>query len=191
MIVMDIEATGLLQAMITPLVYQPHIVEFAAVKLDNKSFTPTGQLTFMCKPPIPLPETFVKITGIRSGDVASCKPFATYFPSLCKFFLGEIALIAHNASYDIGVLSCELQRMDKTCAFPWPYMPICSIEATAPYFGRYLELQALYQMVMNQPMSSAHRAMVDTEALVAIVQKLSNRHLFDQLSKRKPVVFQR
>lgn len=191
MIVLDIEATGLMQALVTPLIVQPHTVELTAVKLDQRTFRSVGRLEFLCKPPVPLPVEFTRITGIRQIDVHGCKPFSTYYPELCKFFLGESTLIAHNATYDIGVLSCELRRLGKECAFPWPYHAVCTIETTAPYLGRYLELRELYQTVLNRQMPSAHRSGVDTDALVEIVQALSKQQLFDQLVKRRPVAYQR
>lgn len=191
MIVLDIEATGLMQALITPLIAQPHTAELTAVKVDGRTFKPVGRLEFLCKPPVQLPVEFTRITGIRQTDVEGCQPFAAYYLALCKFFLGESILIAHNATYDIGVLSCELRRLGKECAFPWPYHAVCTIETTAPYLGRYLELRELYQTVLNRPMSSAHRSGVDVDALVAIVQALSKQRLFDQLVKRRPVAYQR
>ena len=172
MIILDIEATGLLQNDSLPLTEQPHIVELAAKRLSDKTLKATDKIEFMCDPGVPLPKKFMEITGITEKDVKGKKKFATYFPQVVEFFNGERTLCAHNVSYDVGVLAYQLQRLGMQHHFPWPVIHLCTVELTHHFKGHRLNLLKLYEYLGFPEVKHAHRAMGDVDMLVKIVKEL-------------------
>lgn len=191
MIVLDVEATGLIQSGVTPLPYQPHMFEVAAVKLTDGTWTVADVYHQMVRPPVAIPEKVQKLTGVTDAMVKDAPRFVECYPAFTRFMVGESYLVAHNLMYDVGVLACELRRIGMEYRFPWPPTHLCSIEATAPYVGRYLDLGELYQMVVKRPLNGAHRARADAEALAVVVKRLSHKAPFDRLQGKPVVAFQR
>jgi hypothetical protein len=150
MIVMDTEGTDLLKPDVAPLADQPHLVEFAGIKLDNASLKETGRLHFLCNPGVPLPELFTKITGITEAMVADKKPFAAHYHRLAQFFLGEDTMVAHNMGYDEGILKYTMLRLGKLLFFPWPIKHICTVEASAGIKNHRLGMAELHLMAAGK-----------------------------------------
>jgi DNA polymerase III epsilon subunit-like protein len=172
MIVFDTEATDLLKPEGVPLNEQPHLVEFAGIKLDDNTLKEKARLEFMVNPGVPLPPTFSKITGIREEHVKDKKPLINHYKELVDFFLGESIMVAHNVSYDKGILKFALLRLDKLLNFPWPPIHICTVEASYGLKNFRLKLGLLHEMATGKPHKDAHRAMGDVEALCTCVRWL-------------------
>jgi DNA polymerase III epsilon subunit-like protein len=98
--------------------------------------------------------------------VKDAPSFMTFLPRIQQFFLGETTLLAHNINYDVGVLSGEIYLTGKNNKFPWPPDHICSLQAAEPMFGKLTSLSNIYEHVMKEPLTGAHRAMNDVEALI-------------------------
>ncbi len=171
MIVFDIEATDLIKKL-RPIDEQPHIVEFAAVKLHDKSLKRIDEIEFMVDPKVPLPDKFTKITGIDKNMVKGKKTFAYHFNDVTDFFLGERVLCAHNISYDTGVLGAEVQRLGMLKNFPWPPEHVCTMRRTDHFTGKWLKLTELYKWLFEKNPIQSHRAMSDVEMLVKCVKHL-------------------
>lgn len=164
-IVFDTETTGLVSPEPTNLSKQPHIIEFAAIKLDE-DLKPIDQIEFLCDPGIPLSAQITKITGLTDRDVRGQKKFAEYYKELVQFFLGVEGLVAHNLAFDRDMLNIELRRMDCSWKFPWPHQHICTVEATESLKGYRLNLAKLHKEATGEDFEDSHRAMADTQALV-------------------------
>lgn len=176
MIVFDIEATGLLKQGLS-IKEQPHIVEFAAVKLNDKTLKKVDSIEFMVNPKVPFPKKFVEITGITENKVKGMKTFAHHFNDVVDFFLGERYLCAHNISYDVGVLGAEIQRLRMQKNFPWPPIHLCSMERTQHFRGKWLKLNILYEFLFDKKPVQAHRAMSDVDLLLDCVRELRKRDI--------------
>jgi DNA polymerase-3 subunit epsilon len=101
-IVFDTETTGL-----DPL-QGDRLVEIGCIELVNRF--PSGR-TFHCyfNPERDMPEAAFKVHGL-SIDFLKDKPrFADKVDELVEF-LGDAALVAHNAMFDLGFLNAELER---------------------------------------------------------------------------------
>jgi DNA polymerase III epsilon subunit-like protein len=177
MILFDTETTGLLQPDAVPLNGQPKIIEFAAIKLNDKTLKEVGRLEFLCNPGAPLPEIITKITGITDADLADLPGFDAHYADLCEFFLGERNLVAHNITFDVGMLKNDLLRIGKSTMFPWPQNQLCTIDSSYSIRGRRLKLSILHEMVTGAPHVDAHRAMADVEALVTCARWLIKENL--------------
>ncbi len=177
MIVFDTETTGLVQPKAAPIAKQPQIIEFAAVKLDDKTLKQKGQIEFFCNPGKPLPDKIVEITGITDGVLKDEPPFSANYKSLVDFFLGEEIMLAHNLAFDRDLLAFELMRIDRLTQFPWPPVQKCSVELTYGIKKHRLNLAKLYEMAFGEKFKDAHRAMSDTKALARVVRWMREEEL--------------
>lgn len=178
MIIFDTETTNLVAPDAAPLDQQPYIVEFAAIKVDEKTLKEVARLEFLAKPKVPIPLESIQITGITNEMVKNAKPLAAHFPALVDFFFGCRTIIAHNLSFDLSVLRHEFTRLGKVTAFPWPPEQICTVERTLQLKGYRLNLGALHLELTGKELKEAHRAMADVEALARCVRALRKKGLF-------------
>jgi len=104
-IVIDTETTGL-----DP--YLGHrLIEIGCVELVNR--IPSGQVFHRyLNPERDIPAEVVAIHGIDNERVKSEKVFAEIAEELAAF-LGDAALVAHNAMFDLGFLNAEMERCGK------------------------------------------------------------------------------
>lgn len=173
MMVFDVETTNLLCPPDADLKDQPHIIEIGCVFLDDVTYKETCAVSQLIRPGIVLDEEeHKKITKLTNADLADAPTFADIFPGLCEMFVGEQKLIAHNCPFDMGVLVCELRRLNAEYAFPYPPVQICSAELSAAKFGRRYKLDEFYTKITGKAMKQTHRAVDDARALAAIVRKL-------------------
>ncbi len=102
-ILFDTETTGL-----DPLTGD-RIVEIACLELDND--LPTG-VSFhrLIHPNRDIPEEAARIHGIRLEQVRDAPRFEAIAGDLLEF-IGDGALVAHNAPFDFGFLNAEFARL--------------------------------------------------------------------------------
>jgi DNA polymerase III epsilon subunit-like protein len=173
MIILDTETTGLLRPSATAIFLQPYMIEIAAVKV-NKKFEPVAEFLSLVKPPVPIPDEIIGITGITNEMVVKAPPFALIYDELCDFFLGEQYVFAHNCAFDMSIIQAELARMGMEYHFPWPKNHICTVEKSMPIQNKRLKLSALYNIATGKKeFPNAHRAMSDVLALLECVKFLA------------------
>lgn len=170
MILFDTETTGLINNKSLPLSEQPEIIEVACMKLDDETLQPVATFTSFVRPSrLPLPPKITEITGITEEMLAGQPTFARILPNLTDFFLGEKMLVAHNASYDVGMFELELRRLDRVKKFPWPSIHACTVELNMDIKGHRMKQGDLYRHVTGSDPKVAHRALDDVESLYTIV----------------------
>jgi DNA polymerase-3 subunit epsilon len=177
MICFDTETTGLTKPDSVPLADQPRIIELAAIKLDHKTLKEVARLSFLVNPGAPLDEFTIKNTGITDAMLKDAGSFASHYPELVDFTLGERELVGHNLEFDKTQLQMELLRMGRLLRFPWPPVHMCTVEASFSLKNRRLHLDELFLMATGKEHKHAHRAMPDAEALVASVRWLRKKGL--------------
>ncbi len=89
-VVFDIETTGLSFS-------NDRITEIGAVKITNGNIV--DQYSTLVNPGMPIPAKIVEITGITDDMVASKPTIEEVLPSFIEF-IGDAAVVAHNASFD-------------------------------------------------------------------------------------------
>lgn len=172
MIVLDTETTELQKPEIADLSTQPHIIEIALIKLDPE-WREVDRYEALIDPQAPLnSEEHKRITGLTNEVLKGCPTFLELYEELCDFFLGEGVLVAHNAEFDRSNIVCELRRINREFAFPYPPVQICTVERTKHLLGRRLKLTELYEMKLKRKLAQKHRAMADAEALAEIVREM-------------------
>ena len=177
MIILDFETTGFLAANVAPLSQQPKAIEFAAIKLDDKTLEEVGRLDFLINPKMPIPAGSSKVNNIFDKDVIDQPEFSHFYPQLAMFFLGEKYVFAHNLSFDMSILRLELQRLGRLTQFPWPPVQICTVNQTKKIKGFRMSLSVLYEHLFGELAPKGHRAMVDVETLTRCVIELVNKDI--------------
>lgn len=166
MIFFDTETTGLVKNESLPLIQQPRIIEFGAIKTDD-NFSEVARLNIMIDPECELPSFITKITGIKPADLRGQKKFVEAYEELCEFFVGEKEMVAHNIPFDRALLRFELERIGKQFHFPWPSKHTCTVELSMPIKGKRMKLQDLYKKATGKAANQTHRAVGDCELLIA------------------------
>lgn len=188
MILFDTETTGLIANSAIPLKSQPQIIELYALKisddelklhvgkgLSNEHITRLldeageWESLFHVKK---MDADAIKTHGITLEMLADQPVFAEKVESLAEFYSGERNLVGHNLSFDRDMLLLELRRLEKVCAFPWPWRHICTVEATEGMDGFRLSLAALYEKLFSETFPEAHRARNDVRAMARCVLRL-------------------
>jgi len=169
-LIWDTETSGLPGVSILSVDQQPEIIEFAAIKVDDKTLEIKDSLSFMCKPRIlPLSEVITKITGIRDSDLKDKQPFVSHLERVTDFFLGERTMVAHNLPFDKSILLYELRRLDREHNFPWPPVHLCTVELTVDIQGKNSKQEWLYKHYTKVEANQTHRALGDVEQLLTII----------------------
>lgn len=176
MILFDTETTGLVGPEIMPIAKQPFIIEFCAVKLDNKTLKETACINFLVnsagRPAIS--EEITKITGITEAMLVGQPTFEQHLPAITELFLGETILVAHNCKFDVDMLRLDLTRCGRLTRFPWPPRHVCTVEASTHIMRRRMRLNELYEHATGGgQIQDAHRAINDVRALAECVRWLS------------------
>ena len=101
--VVDLETTGVGAS--------ARIVEIGAVRLEGDE--QVARLSRLVDPGIPMPSRITQITGIRDRDLAGAGPLRPAVAEFLALARGSI-FVAHNASFDVGMLDRALMRLDGT-----------------------------------------------------------------------------
>jgi exodeoxyribonuclease X len=99
-VVVDVEGTGQ---------QPPELVELAVVPIEGGVVG--EQQSWLVQPSRPITHLATAVHGIRAGDVAGC-PAVPEIAADVLAALDALALVAHNAHVDVGVLRRELPRWE-------------------------------------------------------------------------------
>lgn len=175
MIVFDTETTGFLEPSLSSPDRQPRIIEIAAVKGE---FFPDGHffvdrsMNFLVNPGQSIDPKFSKITGITDQLLSTARKFVSCLTEIQNFFLGQREMVAHNLSFDRGVLAEELKRIDRLLNFPWPIDHICTVERSQDLHLKDRKLSTLYEHYFGEPLKQNHRAMDDVTTTIKVIERM-------------------
>jgi len=163
-IVFDTETTGL----------DPYkgdrLVEIGCIELLNRF--PTGR-TFhrYINPERDMPQEAFAVHGL-SSDFLKDKPlFASIAEELLEF-VGEAALVAHNATFDLGFLNAELERI-KRSSIPRDRLVDTLLLARRKYPGGSNRLDDLcVRFGIDNSRRTKHGALLDAELLAEVYVEL-------------------
>lgn len=163
-IVFDTETTGL-----DP--YQGHrLVEIGCIELVNRF--PTGQ-TFhrYVNPERDVPQEAFAVHGLSYEFLKSHPVFADISDDLLAF-VGDAALVAHNASFDLGFLNAELERV-KQATIPRDRLVDTLMLARRKYPGSSNRLDDLcIRFGIDNSRRTKHGALLDAELLAEVYVEL-------------------
>lgn len=170
MIVFDTETSGLIKSMELPLEQQPEITELAVVRLDDE-LNEVDAFETLVKPRMQVGEETIAITGITNEMLADAPSFARVLPRVERFFLGESTLVGQNISFDVGMLTLELRRLDRVTRFPWPPEQIDTVELLRDVTVKRKQSEVVKKVKGRGP-DVVHRAMADVRELCDILRWL-------------------
>ena len=159
--VFDCETTG-------TDVTEDEIVSLALIRLDRDG-REESRYTVLVRPTRPIPAEATAVHGISDGDVEQAPRFAQIAPELLGL-LGEAVFVAHNASFDLGMLRHAFGRESIEYR---PGATACTLEAF-----RLLEPLAdnhRLQTICDRRgvvLADAHDAMSDVLATTALLRVL-------------------
>lgn len=171
-LVLDTETTGLTSNRVLRIDMQSEIIDFYGCIVDLASGEIESELDLLIKPKLGIPEKITKITTITNEMVADAPPFETVAPAIQALIESAPLAIAHNMAFDKEVIDIEFQRLG--VALNWPHA-ICTVEQTAHLKGYRLSMSDLHKLLFEAQFAGAHRAKVDTAALVRCCVELHKR----------------
>jgi len=164
-IVFDMETTGL-----NPL-GGDRIVEIGCVELFNR--LPTGETFHVyLNPERDMPEAAFRVHGL-SVEFLSDKPLFTDIAQDFIDFIGDAALVAHNASFDMGFINAELVRVNRPIIDSERVIDTLQIARRKNPFGPN-SLDALCQRYnIDNSKRTKHGALLDSEILAEVYIELT------------------
>ena len=163
-VIFDTETTGLLEPKASLVSEQPHIIEFYGARLDHKNKV-IDELDVLVYSPVEIPKFITKITGIDDDMLIGAPEFIEVYKPLVELFMGTRTVIAHNISFDMGMLWAELSRIDKEFKFPYPPEWYCTMERSMHLENKRLKLGNLHKYATGEVFKEgAHRAKQDVLA---------------------------
>ncbi|MBZ9943458.1 DNA polymerase III subunit epsilon [Mesorhizobium sp. BR1-1-13] len=164
-IVIDTETTGV-------DIRMDRVAEIGAVELID--LRPTGR-TFHAyiNPGVPMPADATAVHGPTDAMLAGCSSFSEVAASLVDF-LKDSPLVAHNASFDVGMLNAELQR----CGMPALAATVVDTLALArtKYPGAPCSLDSLCRRYgISTAVRTKHGALVDAQLLAEVYVEIIGR----------------
>ncbi|HEX5779004.1 MAG TPA: 3'-5' exonuclease, partial [Xanthobacteraceae bacterium] len=100
------------------------IIEMAALRVGEESVI-AGSFQALVRISQPLPYFITKLTGITNTMLARGERIESVFPRFCEF-VGDLPLVAYNASFDMGFLRAEAARQK----IRLKNTPVCALAVT-------------------------------------------------------------
>ncbi len=158
----DTETTGL-----SPY---SHVVEIGAVKFLGNRVIDT--FSYLVKPPIPIPREATRIHGITNDMVKGRETFGVVGRRFLRF-IEDAILLAHNAPFDLKVLTVELKRYNLSI----PENPVIDTYELSRSFFPELPSHSLpyLKKVWKSPFSKSHRALLDAKNVAYVFLMMLNK----------------
>jgi len=163
-IVFDTETTGL-----DP--YQGHrLIEIGCIELVNRF--PTGQVFHRyVNPDRDVPEEAFAVHGLSYDFLKSHPAFSDIAGDLLDF-IGNAALVAHNAMFDLGFLNAELERSNRP-GIPRDRLVDTLLLARRKFPGSSNRLDDLcVRLGIDNARRTKHGALLDAELLAEVYLEL-------------------
>ena len=153
--VVDLETTGLFPG------GHHRVIEVAVVHVSGDGVI-TGEWETLVNPSRDLGPQHIH--GIAAADILDAPSFADIAPALVELLDGRV-LVAHNASFDVGFLTAEFERL----GYWFSVSPMCTMRLAREFIpgaGRSLaDCCAAYDITLE----NAHRASVDARATAELL----------------------
>lgn len=171
-VIFDTETTGLTLPSLSPLNEQPRIIEIGMRKLifTIEGFCEGGNINELIDPQQGIATEITEITGIKNEELKGRPTFAEFAPTLEEFLNGVDVIIAHNAPFDMAMLTNEMQRCG--VHLDLPSKVVCSAQEATHLMGWRPSLKDFYKYATGEELAQTHRAIDDVNALVEALVKL-------------------
>lgn len=165
MVVVDLETTGTDPA-------GDAITEIGAVKVRGGEVL--GEFRTFVDPERPIPAFIARLTGISDAAVSGAPAIRTVLPMFLDF-VGDAALVAHNARFDIAFLRAQAAR----CDIPWPRPVVLDTLTLARSVFTRDEVRdhklGTLASYVGARVTPDHRALSDARATVDVLHSIVER----------------
>ena len=169
-VVFDLETTGF-----SPI--KDKIIEIGAVKVEHGEIT--DKFSTFVNPKVPIPFQITQLTSITDQMVIGAPDIETVLPQFLEF-IGDAALVAHNASFDVSFIEQNCRYQDIQPDFT-SVDTVSMARILLPTLSKYklnVVANALHISLENH-----HRAVDDAgataEIFVKFVEMLKDRGIYD------------
>ncbi len=172
----DVETTGLVPGV-------DRVLELAAVSFTRDTVLHVSSQ--LVNPGIPIPAAAGRVNGITDDMVRDAPCIASVLPAFLSF-LGRGVPVAHNASFDVGFVSTDVEAL----GLPRPAGPVLDTRALAraAFPGRYSYSLTNLVRDLGICVEGAHRALADAHAcrllLLECLRQLGPDLSADELAAR-------
>lgn len=184
--IFDTETSGLVDNRSLALDKQPEIIEFYGAVVDIEDGERLVEIDSLCRPSLPVPwdskmvgkrkeKGITEITGMTWDTVKNAPAFSSLMDMIDDALSICTGVVAHNLSFDMDMVELEYQRSSRTIR--WPACRLCTVEQTVHLVGHRLTLTKLHELLFDESFKDAHRAGVDTQALIRCTLELRKRGL--------------
>jgi len=198
-IVFDTETTGIYSPGLD-IESQPYICQFASISIETDSsksfFNEVSRINQYINVPISMPLDCVNIHGISNGMLEGKPIFSNVVDTILDEFGKADYAVAHNISFDKGMMECELKRLNRDLKF-LPENTFDTMIETKELLnlpGRHGRIKSprldeLYNFLFNSNMINAHNAIHDVEATVKCLFELFKREIFNPVEPSQGSLF--
>ena len=158
-VVFDFETTGLSPA-------SDRIIEVGAVRIESGQVV--DELSLLCDPGISLKPKIIELTGITDLMLNGKESPDSGIAKLLDF-IGDAAVCAHNAPFDIGMLKAECARMGRS--FHAPVLDTLTLARRLYPQQKSHRLGAVCRL-LGVSLKNAHRAVHDAAATAQCLLKM-------------------
>ena len=157
-VVFDIETTGFSAA-------EDRIIEIGAVKITDEAIV--DRFSTFVNPEVPIPFEIQQLTHITDDMVLEAPKIEEALPAFLDF-VGESALVAHNAGFDVGFIEQNCVRLGRSRTFT-SVDTVGLARVLLPTLSKYkLNIVA---KALNISLENHHRAVDDAAATAEIYVK--------------------
>ena len=157
-VVFDIETTGFSAT-------SDRIIEIGAVKVKDGNIT--DYYSTFVNPEVPIPFEITKLTSITDDMVMDAKKIDEILPEFLEF-VGDAALVAHNAGFDVGFIKENAKRLGLNSKYTY-LDTVALARVLLPTLAKYkLNIVA---KALNISLENHHRAVDDAKATAEIFVK--------------------
>lgn len=155
--VVDVETTGL-----DPT--RDRVIDIGILLVDSTGLV-QGDWSSLVNPQRPVDATFIH--GLTDEDVESAPAFSSLLPRVVELLRGR-AVVAHNASFDIGFLNAEFARARYPVTIPRA-AGVCTMDQSRIYLppGRHNLAACLERAGITLPVK--HRSIADAQCSAALL----------------------
>ncbi|MEE1617618.1 DEDD exonuclease domain-containing protein [Brachybacterium sp. J153] len=165
LVVVDLETTGTDPS-------ADAITEIGAVKVRGGEVL--GEFRSFVDPERPIPAYIASLTGITDATVAGAPSIRAVLPMFLDF-VGDAALVAHNARFDVGFLTAQAARL----GVGWPRPTVLDTLALARRVYRRDEVRdhrlSTLAAHVGASITPDHRALSDARATVDVLHAIISR----------------
>jgi DNA polymerase III epsilon subunit-like protein len=175
--VFDTETTGLPLHPQADLSLQNRVIEFGGIITDGVEIF--NEVSFRVNPEVKLHQIITDITGLTNADLDNEPTFEHHVDTIRQYFAIARGCVAHNLSFDKGVLQFDLRRCGKTLVdIDWPPIEVCTVEETYQKYGKRKKLKDLYAELVGDQ-TQEHRALSDVMMLHAVAKEIGLYEAFN------------